>query len=130
MLSSSRARQSRFAIPNKNMKNETNESTPATIAIPTRDAVRSAAKNVATLAGCDEKKSIATEDYQAILMLMLVRFKLMPIASLAAARSVFKNYDANASALRQRLYESKESETKIDKEADKWMELAAAEVAE
>jgi hypothetical protein len=94
-------------------------------ATPTKETVRSQIAELANAAGCGEKKSITSEDFLSILVLVLIRNSFIAAEDFAAAYSALKHCDANASAMRQRLYESKAADDKVIATAERWQALAA-----
>jgi hypothetical protein len=93
-------------------------------ATPTKETVRSQITELAKAAGCGEKKSITSEDFLSILVLVLIRNSFIDPADFSAAYSTLKHCDANASAMRQRLYESKQADDKVIAAAERWQTLA------
>lgn len=89
-----------------NEKQETEAAAPTAI---TRDSVRAEIEKIISAIGAEKRKAISTEEFQVITAVLLERLAGVEKSLRLRILAVLKLMDANASAMRQRLFESKKS---------------------
>lgn len=101
----------------KQMSTPNNKNEAATIAPIAKEQVEAWQKEIAEQLGCDKEKKISGMDYLVIFLMALERAGVADRGQRKAGLSVAAGMKANASALRQWLYETKQAAAVSDKAA-------------